>query len=158
MSIDVRVQVPSSAPARRKRHIACDEFFISLQNSSRAHFAAPRFQTGPAVAGLRFGAAAARRFCLPLKISILTVPSIKIATPAGCGYFYRNRGNLKCSAEVNSACAKIFACGENACTAQKRRRPEGRLGGISANKAQVENIDFSRPAFPAPAGRCLRRR
>ena len=64
MSIDVRVQVPSSAPARRKRHIACDEFFISLQNSSRAHFAAPRFQTGPAVAGLRFGDAAARRFFL----------------------------------------------------------------------------------------------
>ena len=42
-------------------------FFISLQSSSRAHSAAPRFQTGPAVAGLRFGAAAARRFCQPLK-------------------------------------------------------------------------------------------
>ena len=39
-------------------------FFISLQSSSRAHFAAPRYQTGPAVAGLRFGSAAARRFCL----------------------------------------------------------------------------------------------
>ena len=42
-------------------------FFTSLQSSSCAHSAAPRFQTGPAVAGLRFGAAAARRFCLPLK-------------------------------------------------------------------------------------------
>ena len=39
-------------------------FFISLQNSSRAHSVAPRFQTGPAVAGLRFGDAAARRFFL----------------------------------------------------------------------------------------------
>ena len=34
--------------------------------------------------------------------------SIKIATPAGCGYFYGNRGNLKCSAEVNSACAEVL--------------------------------------------------
>ena len=39
-------------------------FFISLQNSSRAYSVAPRFQTGPAVAGLRFGDAAARRFFL----------------------------------------------------------------------------------------------
>ena len=60
--VSVRVRLP--APARRKRHIACDEFFISLQNSSRAYSAAPHFQTGPAVAGLRFGAAASRRFCL----------------------------------------------------------------------------------------------
>ena len=30
-------------------------FFISLQNSSRAYSAAPRFQTGSAVARLRFG-------------------------------------------------------------------------------------------------------
>ena len=30
-------------------------FFIALQNSSRAYSAAPRFQTGSAVAGLRFG-------------------------------------------------------------------------------------------------------
>ena len=51
-----------------------------------------------------------------------------------------------------------FRLRQNARTAQKSRRPEGRLGGISANKAQVENIDFSRPAFPARAGRCLRRR
>ena len=28
---------------------------------------------------------------------------------------------LKCSAEVNSASAKIFACGKNAYTAQTRR-------------------------------------
>ena len=54
----------SALPARRKRYIACDEFFISFQNASRAHFAAPRFQTGPAAAGLRFGAAAARQFFL----------------------------------------------------------------------------------------------
>jgi len=28
---------------------------------------------------------------------------------------------LKCSGEVNSPCAKVFAKGENACTAHKRR-------------------------------------
>ena len=37
-------------------------FFILLQSSSRAHSAAPRFQTEPAIAGLRFGIAASRRF------------------------------------------------------------------------------------------------
>ena len=63
----------------------------------------------------------------------------------GCGYFYGNRENLKCSAEVNSACAKIFACGENACTAQKRRRPEGRLGGFPTTVLSIQNIDFNRP-------------
>ena len=31
------------------------------------------------------------------------------------------------SAEVNSACAKVLAFGQNTCTAQKRRRPEGRF-------------------------------
>jgi len=28
---------------------------------------------------------------------------------------------------MNPACAKGFACGENTCTAQTRRRPEGRI-------------------------------
>ena len=32
--------------------------------------------------------------------------------------------DLTCSGEVNPPCTKVFACGENACTAQKRRRPE----------------------------------
>ena len=32
---------------------------------------------------------------------------------------------------MNSASAKVFAFGENACTPQKRRRPEGRLCGAS---------------------------
>ena len=32
---------------------------------------------------------------------------------------------FKCSAEVNSACAKVFACGENACTARCAARPVG---------------------------------
>lgn len=34
-------------------------------------------------------------------------------------------GSFSCSAEVNSACAKVFAKGENTCTAHKRRGPEG---------------------------------
>ena len=36
---------------------------------------------------------------------------------------------LKCEkilTRPNPPCAKVFACGENACTAQRRRRPEGR--------------------------------
>ena len=40
------------APRRSKLCIACSDFF---QKSERAYAAAPPFQTGPAVAGLRFG-------------------------------------------------------------------------------------------------------
>ena len=40
------------------QNIACGELFmLCIKNSSRAHAAAPPFQTEPAVAGLRFGAA-----------------------------------------------------------------------------------------------------
>ena len=39
-----RVRVTPPAPARRKRHIACDEPFYFINGSSRAHSAAPRFQ------------------------------------------------------------------------------------------------------------------
>ena len=35
---------------------------------------------------------------------------------------------FKCSGKVNLLCAKVSACGGDACTAQTRRRPEGRLG------------------------------
>ena len=34
--------------------------------------------------------------------------------------------DFKCSGEINSPCAKVFAAGENACSAHPRRRPEGR--------------------------------
>lgn len=46
---------------------------------------------------------------------------------------------------MNCPCAKIFAAGENACTAQKRRGPEGPAGSISVNSPKIENIDFNRP-------------
>ena len=36
-----RVQIPPSAPTRRKRYIACDEFFLSRRSASRAYSAAP---------------------------------------------------------------------------------------------------------------------
>ena len=39
-------------------------WMCSLQKSPLTHFVAAPFQTGPAIAGLRFGSAAARRFCL----------------------------------------------------------------------------------------------
>ena len=52
---------------------------------------------------------------------------------------------LKCSAEMNSASAKVLAAGQNACTAQLRRRPEGRFTSSPAAVSILENIDFSRP-------------
>ena len=41
---------------------------------------------------------------------------------------------FKCSAEVNSASAKIFACGKNACTARSAARP---LGGMALEKKKT---------------------
>ena len=44
----------SPPPARRKRHIACDEIFmLRIKISSRAHSAAPRSRTGFASLDLR---------------------------------------------------------------------------------------------------------
>ena len=54
--------------------------------------------------------------------------TIKIATPKGVAIFMVAARNFTCSAEMNSACAKVLAGGQNTCTAQKRLRPEGRLG------------------------------
>ena len=48
-------------------------FFISLQSSSRAHSAAPRFQTEPASLGFGLGPPLRGGFFLSQKISILTV-------------------------------------------------------------------------------------
>ena len=51
-------------------HVAADDISFAatfLQKSPLTHFVAAPFQTGPAIAGLRFGSAAARRLCLPLK-------------------------------------------------------------------------------------------
>ena len=52
---------------------------------------------------------------------------------------------LKCSGRQSRLSAKIFACGENACAAQKRRGPEGPLGCPSVNESKAGNIDFNRP-------------
>ena len=38
--------------------------------------------------------------------------------PIACDARNGDPDDLKCSGEVNSPCAKVFACGENACTAQ----------------------------------------
>ena len=55
-------------PRRSKLCIACSDLFYK---SERAHAAAPPFQTEPAYAGLRFGAALRAAFFL----SVLTVCS-----------------------------------------------------------------------------------
>ena len=39
--------------------------------------------------------------------------------------------------------AKVFACGENACTAQKRRRPEGRLDSLQVHAWPLKILAFS---------------
>ena len=42
-------------------------------------------------------------------------------TPNGVSFCLGAIGSFQCLAEINSACAKVFAWGENACTAQRRR-------------------------------------
>ena len=39
-------------------------------------------------------------------------------------------------------CAKVFTCGENACTAHSRRRPEGRVGAVLSACREFENIQI----------------
>jgi len=38
-----------------------------------------------------------------------------------------------------------FRLRQNTCTAQMRRRPEGRLGGFPTTVLSIQNIDFNRP-------------
>ena len=63
--------------------------------------------------------------------------------PQGVRHIRRAEAANGCA--VNPTCAKVFACGENACTAQKRRGPERPLGGTPVNRAKAEKIDFNRP-------------
>ena len=64
-SVPVRVRSP--APARRKRHIACDELFHFIAKLIARSFCCSSLPNRTRFTGLRFGAAAARRFCQPLK-------------------------------------------------------------------------------------------
>ena len=59
-------------------------------------------------------------------------------------------GDFTCSAEINSACAKVLAIGPNACTAQMRRRPEGR--SFRAVNIQID-LTFH-PKFPRIPCKC----
>lgn len=56
---NLRISILTILAARRKRHIACDEFFHFI---AKLNSAAPRYQTEPVIAGLRFGSAASRHF------------------------------------------------------------------------------------------------
>jgi len=50
--------------------------------------------------------------------------------------------DFTCSGEIKLPCAKVLAFGQNICTAQKRRQPEGRLGALSEPFAGSENIQI----------------
>ena len=127
----IRVRAPSPAPRRSKLCIACSDFF---QKSGRARSAAPPFQTGPAVAGLRFGMPpCGRRFIFG--------ENIDFDRPFFLGFTARRAApplDLKCSGRRSRPCAKVFTCGENACTAHSRRGPEGPLGALGFNFALPE--------------------
>ena len=54
---------------------------------------------------------------------------------------------FQCPGQMNCPSAKVFAAGENACTAHQRRRPDGRLSGISVNRSKK---DIIRPPLASP--------
>ena len=68
--------------------------------------------------------------------------SIKITTPSGVVIFMDTERDFTCSGEIKLPCAKVLAFGQNVCTAQKRRQPEGRLGALSEPFAGSENIQI----------------
>ncbi|WP_337944602.1 hypothetical protein, partial [Flavonifractor sp.] len=56
--------------------------------------------------------------------------------------FMDTERDFTCSGEIKLPCAKVLAFGQNVCTAQKRRQPEGRLGALSEPFAGSENIQI----------------
>ena len=96
-----------------------------------------------------------------VKISILTVPSkTKGNCKSGCRLFWvlPPEGRLhssifQCSGRQSRPCAKVFTCGENACTTHPRRRPEGRWSDFLPRVrfiTRVFNSDFNRPFHKIP--------
>ena len=53
---------------------------------------------------------------------------------------------LSCSGQMNCPCAKVFACGENACAAQKRRGPEGPLAVLLQRSCQSQISILTAPS------------
>ena len=88
--------------------------------------------------------------------SFLSTPDIKITTPAGCGYFYGNRGNLKCSAEVNSACAEVLPAAKRShgAKAPPARRP---VEWSFYTFSRFQNENFNRPFHVGAKSALLRR-
>ena len=76
------------------------------------------------------------------RVSFLSTHPTKIATPFGVVIFMDTAVDFTCPAEMNSACAKVLATGQNACTTQKRRRPEGRI--FRAVNIQID-LAFHKP-------------
>ena len=124
-----RVRLPPRAPVRRKRHIACDEFFYFIAKLIARSFCCSSLPNRTRCAGLRFDFRYKtegwhRSCCNVLKT---------VAWAGGCLSFWvplpfvAHPSVFQCSGEVNSPSAKVFAAGENACTARQRRQPEGRF-------------------------------
>ena len=110
-------------PRRSKRQIVCSDFF---KKSERIYFAAPPSQITTAALGCDLGSplCGVFRFCRNIGFNRYLH---KNNHTFRCGYFYAYREDFTCPAEVNSACTKVLALGQNTCTAQKRRGPEGRF-------------------------------
>ena len=165
----VWVRVPSGAPQKRTRRKSCP-FLWTPRAKARSALRdfnarggkaapAPRFSPTAKTLVRRTRAAAQKgrwvvflqRSCQS-KISILTIPSTKKDTTYVVSFFVDSAGQgplrpsgFQCSGRQSRPCAKVFTCGENACTAHSRRGPEGPFGGSFAAVPSIQNIDFNRP-------------
>ena len=132
-SVPVRVRSP--APTRRKRHIACDELFSFHCKAYRALLASK-----PNPLPLGFGLVLGTK----LRAGSDPVQCAKKQSSEGAAVFlfgFHSRWPLhpsvfQCPGQMNCPSAKVFAAGENACTAHQRRLPDGRLSGISVNRSK----------------------
>ena len=125
-------------------------FFISLQSSSRAHSAAPRFQTEPTSLGFGLGPPLRGGFFLSQKILILTVSfKIKGHLLCRCPFILGSaaqRAAPPFGISGRAAPAPRFSpAAKTACAAHSRRGPEGLFGGSSTTVPSIQNINFNYP-------------
>ena len=87
----------------------------------------------------------------PLCLKIHPVQKMYLWEPSErmsfCFGFRRPKGGstlryLNARGRQSRPSAKVFTCGENACTAHSRRRPEGRVGAVLSACREFENIQI----------------
>ena len=129
------VRFPSPAPRRSKVRFAPTSFYARGKKDVIRPLPCSSFPTATRYAGLAVGGPPCGRHFSPLRNIDFNRPFQKERHAAGVSFFLGSAAqreappfDLKCSGQVNCPCAKVLACGQNACTAQTRPgRKAGRV-------------------------------